>query len=845
MRRLQCAGESSSITSVSRDKKMALIPDSFLKDLTDKVDIVSVIERSVKLTKTGGGGYVGLCPFHSEKSPSFTVRPSHGTFRCFGCGESGGAITFLVKHDGMGFRDAVEHLAKEVNMEMPKDSPADVEASRHQEKLHAVLQRAQDLYASQLLKEPKMLAYLEERGITREMIARFGIGAAPNKSDFLRANMKDVPADVLKSAGLLAEKERDGRTSVYEPMRDRIVFPIRGASGKVISFGGRTIHPGVEPKYKNGAETEVFKKTNELYGFYEAAAEIRKKGVAIVGEGYVDVVIPSGHGVGNIVAPMGTALSKSTIARLFRNAKTIIFCFDGDRAGVNAAVRAMENCAPMLKAGNTVRFAFLPDGSDPDEFVRTYGADAFNQFLAKADPLSKFMITHYSSKNDMSSAEGRAQFASEALALVNQIVDPILKAVLEDEVKLAARIGTADASYPSPIAGPALGDLGVPMPSVDSQEETLAAGGLTNAGASTHPASEVVEGVDSGDDLPAYLRDDPGPQFADFAFQDVDGFGEDVASLRAEGPASLDQEQVVGVPGLGSEKVVLEAAQNVPGRRPRQGFGVARAVPGVEVRERRPSAAEGAPSAAVPMAPANAADTPAPHRRRGSGFAAERAVQQSTQNPPARNEPGAHRRLNRPEAPTPSASGRDVVQESAGVQSSHVTEPHGEQLAVAVVPASHRRRGFAFVAEQQAATLAAPGRNPAANSGDQGGSAATSNGIASRLSAIFVAQPIYAGFVEPEWVASTVVPEDEKDAIRHMLSTVREYNVSANRDGDNPITRELFLAGVTRGPAAPFVQAAIASGSTMSGDELESEFTELVEQLARGSELANASRYKP
>lgn len=418
---------------------MARIPDSFLNDLIAATDIVSVIGSAIKLKKSGAQ-FVGKCPFHADSTPSFSVEPSKKVYLCRGCGATGNVITFLSEHEGSGFREVVERLAKVANMTVPQSSAEDSAIQKQLDEIHAVLARAQTIYAEELKSNAEAMAYLAKRSVDASMIERFGIGWGGTMSSVLKKKMPDVSDALLIKAGLSRENEFDKGVS-QDWMKYRITFPIRSATGKIIAFGGRSTMENAKPKYLNTPETLAFKKGNELYGYHEAVNSIRKKNVAVVTEGYLDVVVPSGLGIDNSVSPMGTALSPVAIARLFKVAETVIFCFDGDDAGRLASMKAMEYAAPMLDSRHSAKFALLPKGMDPDDFVLKHGVDAYQSFLDNAMPLSKYVIAEFAARNDMKSAEGRARFAADAMDIINRIEDTVLRAIIGDEVRLAAGIG--------------------------------------------------------------------------------------------------------------------------------------------------------------------------------------------------------------------------------------------------------------------------------------------------------------------------------------------------------------------------------------------------------------------
>jgi DNA primase len=433
---------------------MARLPDSYIDSLVAATDIVSVIGNSIKLKKSGEQ-FLGKCPFHSDSSPSFSVHPGKKVYLCRGCNATGNVINFVQDFENIGFREVVEKLAKAANMPIPRNNAEQMHFEKQQGEILSVLERAQSLYVEELKKAPEALEYLRGRGLDDDTIARFGIGYAPTGGKFLLSSMPGVTEDLLARAGL-SRKSEFHNGEMQDWMKYRITFPIRSASGRVIAFGGRTmVKDQKSRKYINTPETMVFKKGNELYGYFEAAADIRKRNTVYVAEGYLDSVIPSGHGVRNIVSAMGTALTPMAIERLFKVAETIVFCFDGDDAGRLAAYRAMANSASLIDSMHSVRFAFLPDGVDPDEYVIAHGAPAFEKLVGENSvPLSKYIISQFSRNNDLSSAEGKARFASQCMDIVNLIKDPMLRGLISDEVRTAAGAGVAVPGVNAPANAP-------------------------------------------------------------------------------------------------------------------------------------------------------------------------------------------------------------------------------------------------------------------------------------------------------------------------------------------------------------------------------------------------------
>lgn len=403
-----------------------MIPQDFLQTLLDRTDIVAVIERYVPL-KRAGANYQALCPFHSEKTPSFTVSPSKQFYHCFGCGAHGNAITFLMEHVGMGFVEAVQELAARVGMQVPTRSNAQVEAQHHRQQLYEVMAQAARFYRQSLKSSAQAIEYLKGRGLKGETAARFGLGYAPDEWQPLARTFADYQDPILEEAGLVLRAAAGKR---YDRFRGRIMFPIRNEQGRVIGFGGRLLAEGA-PKYLNSPQTPLFAKGHELYGLYENRRAIQHAGEVLVVEGYMDVVMLSQHGVDNTVATLGTAITSEQVRRLFRLAERVVFAFDGDAAGRKAAWRALENTLPHLPDGKQASFLFLPEGEDPDSYTRNHGAAAFRQLLTQAAPLSDFLIEALMQKTELGSAEGRIKLLKLAAPYLQQLAHaPLLAAAL-------------------------------------------------------------------------------------------------------------------------------------------------------------------------------------------------------------------------------------------------------------------------------------------------------------------------------------------------------------------------------------------------------------------------------
>ena len=409
-----------------------MIPQSFISDLLNRVDIVDVVGRYVQLKK-GGANYMGLCPFHNEKSPSFTVSPTKQFYHCFGCGAHGTSIGFMIEYSGMGFVDAVKELAQNCGMVVPEQDDKIPPAQRAQMQaqsmaLSEAMSRAADYYKSQLRSAPNAIGYLKSRGLTGEIAARFALGFAPNGWDNLRSVFPDYEALALVEAGLVIDRvdEEGNHRKRYDRFRERVMFPIRNTKGQVIAFGGRIMEQG-EPKYLNSPETPLFSKGHELYGLFEARQAIRDAGYVLVTEGYMDVVALAQMGFPQSVATLGTACTSTHVQKLLRQTDTVIFSFDGDKAGRRAARRALEACLPHVADNKTIKFLFLPTEHDPDSYVRTYGNEAFEQEIHEAMPLSQFLIKEVVGEHDLQSPEGRARVQFDAKPLLQSMTPTALR----------------------------------------------------------------------------------------------------------------------------------------------------------------------------------------------------------------------------------------------------------------------------------------------------------------------------------------------------------------------------------------------------------------------------------
>ena len=411
-----------------------LIPQDFIDDLIARADIVEVVGRRVQLKKAGRE-FKACCPFHDEKTPSFTVSPGKGFYHCFGCGAHGTAIGFLMEFDHMSFVEAIESLANSMGVEIPR-SESDQPAKRYDE-LFSLMDAVARHWQSCLKETPEAVEYLKNRGIDGSTAKRFGIGFAPDGwSNVLdKFGQSEEATDRLLATGLVIRKDSGKH---YDRFRDRIMFPIRDARGRTIGFGGRTMGDG-EPKYLNSPETVLFHKGRELYGMYEARQALRHIDRLVVVEGYMDTIALARNGIDYVVATLGTATTSEHLNHLFRLTENVYFSFDGDRAGSKAAWRALENALPQIREGRQIRFVFLPEGQDPDSYVNENGADAFVQLLEAGLPLSEFLIRELASQVDMDTIDGRAKLAEMARPLVNRIPVGIYRELLLES--LAESVG--------------------------------------------------------------------------------------------------------------------------------------------------------------------------------------------------------------------------------------------------------------------------------------------------------------------------------------------------------------------------------------------------------------------
>lgn len=415
-----------------------LIPKSFIHDLIERADVVEIVDSRVPLKKAGRN-YQACCPFHNEKSPSFTVAPDKQFYHCFGCGEHGNALDFLMKFDGLEFPEAVEELAHMLGLEVPRETSANPAADarkRAQESSdYEQMERAAKYFAHQLRQHPnsaRVIDYLKGRGLSGEIVKHFQIGYAPDGWDGLLTALghdqrsKDQLVDLK-----LVNRNEQGR--YYDFFRDRVMFPIRDRRGRVVGFGGRVLD-GDGPKYLNSPETRIFHKGRELYGFFEARQANRELDQVVIVEGYMDVVALAQAGISFAVASLGTATTTDQLQMLFRATRRVVCCYDGDRAGRDAAWRALENALPLLNDGIELSFLFLPDGEDPDTLVRKEGADTFTQRLAGAQSFTDYFFAHLTDAIDVNTDAGKSLLLKQAKPLIERVASEFYRDTLMERL---------------------------------------------------------------------------------------------------------------------------------------------------------------------------------------------------------------------------------------------------------------------------------------------------------------------------------------------------------------------------------------------------------------------------
>ncbi len=445
---------------------MGRIPQSFINDLLNRVDIVDVIDARLTLKKTGKN-YQALCPFHNEKTPSFSVAPDKQFYHCFGCGASGTALTFLMEFDRLEFVEAVETLARLAGVEVPREQGG--RPQQDHADLYDVLARAERFFRRSLKDSADAVAYLRGRGVSGEVARDFGIGYAPDAWHDLAEALAGVPEGRLLEAGLLIRNDA-GR--VYDRFRGRVMFPIRDTRGRIIGFGGRVLGgDGNGPKYLNSPETEVFHKGRELYGLYEARRALRRLDRLLVVEGYMDVVALAQAGIANAVATLGTSATPEHFHKLYRYTEEVVCCFDGDNAGRQAAWRALESALPVLKDGRKLKFMFLPEGEDPDSLVRGQGRVAFEARVAAADPAIEYLFNRLTDGLDLRNLDDQARLASLAMPQIEKVPDGVLRELMAN--RLSSLTGLATPGQRAPTA-PGAGSAGAPRSAGSASARTTA-----------------------------------------------------------------------------------------------------------------------------------------------------------------------------------------------------------------------------------------------------------------------------------------------------------------------------------------------------------------------------------
>ena len=477
------------------------IPREFIDELLARLDVVEVIDRRVPLKKAGKD-FKACCPFHNEKTPSFTVSRPKQFYHCFGCGVSGTAITFLMEFEHLSFPEAVEELAGEAGLEVPDTGPAR-SGDNPTLPLLEILGEASRYYKDQLRSHKDAsttIAYLKQRGLTGEIAAQFDLGYAPTGWDNLSSTAdNEEKLDLMVKAGLISKRESGGH---YDRFRARVIFPIHDNKGRVIAFGGRLLDKG-EPKYLNSPETPVFHKGSELYNLHRARSAIAQQQMSIVVEGYMDVLALAQHGIDHCVATLGTATTTTHLQRLFRLAPSIVFCFDGDRAGRDAAGRALEIALPLLESGRQVSFLFLPDGEDPDSVIRDQGADTFRTLIESATPLPDLLFDTLLNQTDLTRMDGKARLATLARPLISRVPEGPLRELMQQ--RLSDLTGVA----PSGLGGLATTPPTVPHKRASTRSKRLSP--LATAISVLVQRPQLATGLD----LPTAVvdtQDDPGVQ---------------------------------------------------------------------------------------------------------------------------------------------------------------------------------------------------------------------------------------------------------------------------------------------------------------------------------------------
>lgn len=461
------------------------IPQTFIDELLGRVDIVDIIDSRVPLKSAGRGEYKACCPFHEEKTPSFTVSSDKQFYHCFGCGEHGTSVGFLMNYAHLSFVEAIEELAAHAGIDIPYEQQSaapgpnvPISKTADSDNLLDLIDRAAQFYKQQLRSHSALaeqaIEYLKNRGLSGETARNFEIGLAPDSWDALANALgnDESASKKLEQAGLVNRRDNGG---YYDRFRGRIIFPIHDFKGRVVAFGGRVLGDG-EPKYLNSPETPVFHKGSELYGLFRARGEIKEKGFALVVEGYMDVIVLAQFSIENAVATLGTATTRSHLDRLFRYTDEIVFCFDGDEAGKRAAWRALENALPLIKSTRQVKFLFLPQGHDPDSLVQEKGKQGFESLIARAQPLSEFLLSRLEQQTDLSHLDGRAKLLSLAKPYLAKLTEGPLKQLLIERLAIMAQTDVNTAQSQTSGSAAQVGNRARPIgrkPGFSSSPESL------------------------------------------------------------------------------------------------------------------------------------------------------------------------------------------------------------------------------------------------------------------------------------------------------------------------------------------------------------------------------------
>ena len=534
-----------------RHNTQVAIPQSFIQELLARADVVDIVGRYVQLKK-GGANFMGLCPFHGEKSPSFSVSPAKQFYHCFGCGKNGNSISFLMDHAGMTFIEAVKDLAQQYGLQVPEDdvSPQDrakaAQMREQQATLTSVLEKAGVAYIKHLRGSEKAIAYFKGRGLSGEIAKTFGLGYAPEGWRSLASVFPDYNDPLLVESGLVitgepGEENAQGEAKRYDRFRDRVMFPIRNVKGECIGFGGRVLSDE-KPKYLNSPETPVFSKGRELYGLFEARTALREHGYALVTEGYMDVVALAQLGFANAVATLGTACTAEHVQKLFRFTDSVVFSFDGDGAGRRAARKALDAALPFATDVRTVKFLFLPAEHDPDSYIREHGHEGFAACVSKAVPLSKFMLEAAAEGCDLDTAEGRAHMASNARPLWSLLPDGALKRQLLAEIADKVLIDVRDLLevwQPAAAGYKGGGKPGYKNNSSSGPKTGASSPGASSTAGHSHAAGDFSGYPEAFGDLPDYASSEP-------YFPASESMSSSYGSAPASGGASRPGRRVAG-----------------------------------------------------------------------------------------------------------------------------------------------------------------------------------------------------------------------------------------------------------------------------------------------------------